>query len=530
MPIRLRILLLALVTVLGVAGGLYVQYRDIDAQISALDRRADVIRQAERVSQLVHALQKERGLSAGYMVERDARRLAPLTDQRRRTEGLLNTLSTTTPTLLEPSWTVQLGKDLAAVRRDVDDAALNWRDVRAFYTGAIRHALDSIALKNTGQDRDFSAMTNLATAREVLGLVRATVNRIYSRGEIAVADLLDVARFYGAFAENLRAFYRDLPEDERPETRARIETDVFRAVQAQVEEILGGGDGARLERSSFLWWGEATLVVDTLKAVEEQAFEELVARSRQAVEAKRAELIRYGLVAVGLVIVVGFLAVATVARILGALSVLLNTLGEVMRTQDYGIRIQAPKEGDEFGHIGLSVNRLLDYTDTLIQEKDHLASTDLLTGCRNRRSFLEAASRELERAQRYGTTASLILADIDHFKQINDTHGHGVGDETLSRFSALVAEHIRGSDILGRWGGEEFVILVPEADAEQAVTLAEKLRQAVEETAFDGVDRVTCSFGVAEREAEEKFEDLCKRADDALYEAKNKGRNRVASV
>ena len=155
------------------------------------------------------------------------------------------------------------------------------------------------------------------------------------------------------------------------------------------------------------------------------------------------------------------------------------------------------------------------------------ASTDPLTGLYNRLKFDEELASEVLRATRYETPLSLVLFDIDRFKKINDTHGHQAGDKVLIQLSRIVAANVRGTDIVARWGGEEFVIMLPNADGRTACQVAEKLRAAIGEAAFESFGTVTCSFGVAEYLNGATAETLVAMADDALYRAKMNGRNRV---
>jgi len=157
------------------------------------------------------------------------------------------------------------------------------------------------------------------------------------------------------------------------------------------------------------------------------------------------------------------------------------------------------------------------------------ATIDPLTKLNNRGYFNECLEKEINRCERYGSALSLIIFDIDKFKRINDTFGHVSGDEILKELSHLCGSTIRSSDILARWGGEEFVILVPENDRESSFTLAEKLRKRIEKHSFPIDSQVTCSFGITkyiEKEGPSKFTN---RADKALYEAKHGGRNQVVS-
>ncbi|MDP2811097.1 MAG: diguanylate cyclase [Rhodocyclaceae bacterium] len=155
------------------------------------------------------------------------------------------------------------------------------------------------------------------------------------------------------------------------------------------------------------------------------------------------------------------------------------------------------------------------------------ATTDSLTGTFNRARFSAMLAAEMERARRYGAPFGIVMVDIDHFKQINDTHGHLAGDEVLVSLSGLVGGNVRATDRLARWGGEEFMILAPNSTIGGAVDLAEKTRLAIENHDFGAAGRVTCSFGVAQYRPDDTEESITGRADDALYRAKSLGRNRV---
>jgi len=160
-------------------------------------------------------------------------------------------------------------------------------------------------------------------------------------------------------------------------------------------------------------------------------------------------------------------------------------------------------------------------------ELQRLATTDALTGVWNRRHFEQVVAAEIQRAGRYGEPLSLLLFDIDHFKAINDTYSHLVGDQVLISLSHRVWDHLRGVDVLARWGGEEFVVLLPHCDGDQAQRLAEKLRALIAAEPFPVVGQVTSSFGVAEFRHPESADAWLNRADAALYQAKAAGRNRV---
>lgn len=156
---------------------------------------------------------------------------------------------------------------------------------------------------------------------------------------------------------------------------------------------------------------------------------------------------------------------------------------------------------------------------------EHHASYDAITSVKNRRSYDTEIDIEVSRSKRYHRTVSLILFDIDRFKAINDTYGHKTGDEVLSVIANLAGQHIRECDSLFRIGGDEFAVLVPEANAAQAYAVAEKIRTAVEQHSFAPAGRVTISVGVVELDGDMTPSSLDHHADHAMYQAKQNGRN-----
>lgn len=222
----------------------------------------------------------------------------------------------------------------------------------------------------------------------------------------------------------------------------------------------------------------------------------LVEISRQRIEARKDEMLR-----ITLAIVLGGLLLAS--------WISASIAGDVLRRLETARRELARQK----------------------EAAEALARTDALTGLANRRAFDEAAEREMRRARRYGSALALIITDIDHFKAINDAHGHACGDQVLVDFARTLLVSVRDVDLVGRWGGEEFVVLMPGTDLDEALRAAERMRLAVAgvPTRFEGrVCGYTASFGVAAFRPEDAGLDaLLGRADAALYRAKETGRNRV---
>lgn len=169
------------------------------------------------------------------------------------------------------------------------------------------------------------------------------------------------------------------------------------------------------------------------------------------------------------------------------------------------------------------------HIETVKQKKEleKISITDNLTGLYNRHKLNAILKREFHRAERINYPFGIVILDVDLFKNINDTYGHNVGDLVLKEISLLLKRNIRVSDTLGRWGGEEFLIIVPEGNRYKGQLLAKKLREKIEKYSFTTVKNITASFGVAKYKKGDSIDTLIKRADDALYKAKENGRNRV---
>lgn len=159
-----------------------------------------------------------------------------------------------------------------------------------------------------------------------------------------------------------------------------------------------------------------------------------------------------------------------------------------------------------------------------------LASKDALTNLYNRRSIDQYMLQETNQCNRYSSTLSMIIIDIDHFKNINDTFGHQIGDEVLVTLANTISSHIREADIFGRWGGEEFIILLPQTTLQKATLVANQLKNTIEKQSFTPINNLTISLGVTQYIQNEEINSFIKRADDALYQAKQTGRNKVVTL
>lgn len=176
--------------------------------------------------------------------------------------------------------------------------------------------------------------------------------------------------------------------------------------------------------------------------------------------------------------------------------------------------------------VGLS--HWLAHNNSMLQELKAMATTDGLTGISNRQHIDTILEGQRLTALRYKRSISVVILDIDKFKSINDNYGHSVGDLVLREMAGLIDSMIRETDYFGRYGGEEFLLVLPETKTADAKVVAEKIRMAIEKYQFSEVNTVTASFGIACLKPDESLRDFVHRADEALYVSKSEGRNRVS--
>jgi len=532
--IRFRVFILATVTILAVIAAFYVEYRSIQDNLRLTQNILSSLDDVRYLSNLIHPLQKERGLTGGNINGQNNANKELMDEQRVQTESIWKQYASV-ELLNDLRFQQDFLGQLQVLRKKIDGGHSSWLEIREFYTSAVNKLLKQMVVNvaATGYAKDISyelqALPYLAIARESLGLIRATLYRSYFQKEISPTEHQYLSLRYGSFRDNLEMFEAVAQAHFRQTNdgfwNKNIHTDEFNNVIRQIELVMK--EQANLNVGSpSLWWGESTHVIDNMKALENAILNQIKRHTAVNIAYFKNRLHWYSLFSLMVFGAIILLTLFTVIRILKALSILISSLEVVEQTQNFGFRIKSQGQ-DEFGKLSLSINSLLSYTDKIIKDKEFLATTDLLTGLKNRRSFMMLANKELNRCERYQTPVSLIFCDIDFFKSVNDRFGHAFGDDVIRDFAKLLNENIRNHDCLARWGGEEFVILVVNSSQESANQLAEKLRQKIIAHIFGSNLAVTGSFGVAERKEKESFDDLCERADQAVYRAKSSGRNKV---
>jgi len=228
---------------------------------------------------------------------------------------------------------------------------------------------------------------------------------------------------------------------------------------------------------------------------------------------KRLSLLALGMFSLSLIL--GYFIAKTISRPIERLKNIAHDIGDGKLETKIDIHSK-----DEIGELAAVLGRMTD-------ELKHRATTDHLTQAFNRAKLDGVLPMELERARRYQRFLSVAIFDIDYFKKVNDVYGHSTGDYVLKAIADIAKNNMRKTNYLFRIGGEEFLIVIPEADLNGASTLAERIRKAIEIYKFEGIGTITVSFGIAQFKDEDTVDSLFKRADAALYQAKSNGRNRI---
>jgi len=532
--IRFQIFLLAIVALIAMSSAFFLEYRDIKGKILLTNNTLIILDKIQSLSDLIHPIQKERGLTAGQLIGDDKVLHDLYLQQHSITEKIWNQ-SSHNVLFQEREFFQRFPERLQEMRKRIEAKNVNWEEVKRFYTNVVHRLLESMVLKVASLNYiqeisyDLQSLPYFTTAREYLGLIRAGINRGSQQGYLSTVELIDISNHYGVFSENIRVFEVISKSDNQEDYPwvKNLRNEVFNSTMRQIKDTLNS-TGKILPSSPSIWWQEATQVVDNMKTIENTIIKQIKQRTIKQLAQLNDYLYWYGIFAFVMLVLVALLTTITVLRILKALSILIHSLDQVEKTQNFGLRIYS-NSFDECGKLTLSINSLLSYTDKIVKEKDSLASTDFLTGVMNRRSFIKIAKSEIKRSERHATPLSLIFCDIDHFKVINDKYGHAIGDQVLKEFCQLLQENLRSHDYIGRWGGEEFIILAPETELSLAEQLSEKLRKRIMDFSIQSVNQITTSFGIAEKQPNESFDKLCERADKALYKAKENGRNRVCS-
>ncbi len=522
LTLKARVWLLGLIVLLSVAAVLGLHLEATQARLTQHHRLLDLLGQTRHLSLAVHELQRERGLSTRYLMHPEDALLTQLRAQQAATD-----LALAAPGASVPPPTTPL-QPLEERRRHVLTRRVSAQEVLTDYGERIAPMLDvldelSLAAGSHPLHRGMVAHSHLVRAKEGLGRLRGLIAALPSDPTRSALWLESLGDARGRLRWHLDRFVVFSGPGDVELARTVSDGEELRRALRLLSTLALDGSAANDGQTARQRHEVLTVAIDALRTHELQSLAALQARA----EADRARTLwRAGLETLGLLLVAGalaHLALSSLQRLLKALEGALRGVQRVVRARKHSPAPVAPLPRDETKVLAQSYGALLDLVDQLAQT----ATLDALTGALNRHGFSELAPAELAQARRHERALSLIMMDLDHFKQVNDTYGHATGDVVLQTVATVVKRNLREADVFARWGGEEFVILAPDTSAPDAERLAERLRLLLRRDHGAGVPHFTVSFGVTELTSEDDLDSLFARADGALYEAKQTGRDRV---
>ncbi|GEM_PF-1038148 len=521
MTLRNKIFLLGLIAIAGMGLALWQQYAGFADQFRAVAAISRNTKAVGDLSRAVHELQKERGLTTIALSGRDNMAIAAQHD-----------LSSAAIVRLADagSGIADLDSRLARLRAAVANGTITPLAARDGYNTLLQNLIDEMARLGREPEsaiakEDVSAHIQLVACKEYLGQIRATLGFWIEDGRNDYMAFRELIRLKGLYDEALRKFRLEATPALSEVLDAQFSGhEVQSTMKVVTLATVTGKRPTGIDAPT--WWATATAAIDRLKTVEDKSLEVVGRKADDRLAELQRRMIAGILMTVAAGLVVLALTVSAIISLLRALGRVLTSMEHIAASQDFHSRIPADTQ-DEIGRISRSFNHLLDIAERLLKEKDFLATTDPLTGIYNRLQFAKVCTEEAERKRRHYAPMALIIFDIDHFKRINDTYGHNVGDDVLKALAKRVLDETRSTDFFGRWGGEEFVLLLREEGCDAAMVTAEKLRHLIVDTEFPTVGKLTCSFGVAAWNPDDTEASLVARADSALYASKDGGRNRV---
>lgn len=525
MTLRQKILLLSMVAIFGMFISVWLQYKSYITQYQAIEVVARNVKAVGALSYATHELQKERGQWAIIDYKAGSQTLA---EQIGHADAALYRLADTGAHI------IGFNKSLASLR--IAAAALSAEQSTEQlatldgYNNLLQSLLDQMDRLTREPEAsvaktDIAAHSHLVAAKEYLGRMRATLCYWAKHKHSDFLVLHSLIRLKNLHDEELRKFGLEASPGLRETFAAKFSGQEVAQTLEIVTQITTTDKLPRgLDEQA--WWSMATSAMDRLKVVEDRSLALIEQETESELAQIRSAMSIWVIVTLVASIAILILALSATTTLLRDLKRALASMEFIAASQDFNHRLQTDSPG-EIGRISHSFNGLLDIAERLLKEKDYLAATDPLTGINNRLRFAKVLHEEADRKRRTRVPMSLIIFDIDHFKRINDTYGHNIGDEVLKTLTRFISGGIRDIDLFARWGGEEFVLLLKDNDCDEAMAVAEKLRMRISSIDFPTVGKVTCSFGVAAWKQDDTEASFVARADKALYASKKSGRNQV---
>lgn len=518
------------------------------------------------VNALIDAVQVERGLGTFVLTSDDEASRKELLKQYKKVDRALKAffieLDTAHPRQLDAiaSNIERLRQDqlqLQKIRKKILYRSVSNENLVTFYTQNVSNLLKiASAMVHFKVDRELSTAISAHSAmlyyKEMLGLQKVYGTLLIDSGGISDGDYKKFLEYTGAKKIYMRSFESVATHEQLMQKEQVLSVEQTERIAVYEEKI----SKKSLEGlSSKVWFDSMQTWIKQIRGVADELAKNVSRIVSERIDDSVTNLIVWSIFMAVIIIVaqlVAYLFKESSLRQIARLTEAMQGLAEGNRS----LRLRFFTKDDEIGQMAqayeVSRQNLLRgdiYAQLYLNQKDieledkqrenrkleKMAFVDPLTGATNRRKYELIAALEYERSKRYGHPLTLMMLDIDHFKEVNDTYGHAAGDEVLKVLVKICHNSVRSLDTVARIGGEEFVVMLPETDLDAAYSLAQRIRQEIANTAVecDGtVIQFTVSIGVTTLKlgADKVIEDTLERADKALYRAKNEGRNRTVSL
>ena len=519
-----------------------------------------------QINAVTYSLQAERGLSSGYVSSHYQQFITLVKESRLDTDvqiaQLQQVLASDVDASVLKNISAYLNADMStfteliAYRKKLDKQKVNFRQTFEFYTKTIENLL-SVSENLTHIEmsselaQNISAINAVLLYREFMGQIRAKgMDMIFQNNEL-IDDKSTMNYLFGQQQNAMRVFHYASNKMQLARCGDFCRSQrVKKSVENDYQQLMAISDTTARSQQ---WFDLMSIRIDGLNKVSELLIGDL--SKEISVENQHLQLIYYAILGLFLIFLFTAILFSVVLNhsIIHPIQQVTHALDEIA-TGGRPVQFKRIKTKDEVSAMHLAYEKLrrkllqadilqamvnrqqksLQYRKSRQEHFKHLALTDALTGAVNRHRFNEVLSNEIVQVNIYGTPLSILMLDIDHFKEVNDTFGHGAGDEALVAFCEQCKKIARSSDVIARIGGEEFVIIMPNTTLSHAINFAERLRNKIELMKVDvegNTFKLTVSIGVAQWNQTQfsHAEAFVDYTDKLLYQAKNTGRNKVVS-
>ncbi|MGE0558089.1 MAG: diguanylate cyclase [Burkholderiales bacterium] len=532
--IRNRLLLfgvIATATVWGVAAQHCVGMFDVWRNLDETRRHLELV---NRYSEVGRLLSLERAISAGQLTAFDVSRTGPLEQIRSTLDRRLALLESglSGEDRMHDTSIEFFGRvaELKSWRERIGMREARVEEVFHFFGEFIKASDDSmtqhLAHGMIAMRMQYEFAIHLKRAASMLSQIRGVIYLALKSGEPEPQDRETLYRLLLFYDDSLRNFDHMANGATKSEAVATIYSPEVQKTIVIARQMLESADPAVAGLQADAWWAGSTAAVEKMDRASLLESSRLLAHAESRINQVWQQIVVVVTVLFAIGLMLMLFAIAAVRRVTNGLTFVMRDLAKVKENNDFSVRLEGDKK-DEIGVIADGINHLIQTAGNIVHFHEMQSLCDPLTGVMNRRGFDAQLAARMIRARSNAPVFSLIMIDVDHFKEINDGCGHPAGDRVLRILAILLRDSLRPDDVLARFGGEEFVAILPGCALPDALMVAKKLQAAVRNGDYGIGRRVTASFGVAQWQLNGSPQELIKAADEQLYKAKHAGRDRV---